>query len=135
MHLCNLHGNIALKMYSLISYNSLRIVDTLKEHFEKAYITKPFTSKLFNYECYIIGINKLSEDFDEKSFQDSLERGMSERSVSETLIEHFERERAADKMRIANLYLKIHDKNWSQNKEYQTFLDEFKSLYEELKKV
>jgi hypothetical protein len=104
MHLCNLHGNIALKMYSLISYNSLRIVDTLKEHFEKAFIVKPFTSKLFNYECYIIGINKLSEEFNEKNFQDSLEKGMSESSVSETLIEHFERERAADKMRIANLY-------------------------------
>lgn len=56
------HGNIFLKMYSLITDNSMYLINTLSEYFEKLYIWKPQTSRIFNCETYIVGLNRNSKD-------------------------------------------------------------------------
>lgn len=52
------NGIMILKMYSLTSVQSLLLLDTLSYFFNKVYVVKPYTSRIFNAECYIICMNK-----------------------------------------------------------------------------
>jgi hypothetical protein len=128
MKLCDTHGNIALKMYSLITYNSAYIVDLSSIYFERVEIVKPYTSKIFNYECYLLGINRNTTPFTEPEFPNN----RMFKSPNFKILEEYEKQRVADKKKLAELYLRIHDKNWSANAEYKDYLQEFHDLYDEI---
>lgn len=58
LNIVNKHGCMLLKMYSLTSYQSLLLLDILCYHFEQVYLVKPYTSRIFNAECYILCLDK-----------------------------------------------------------------------------
>jgi 23S rRNA U2552 (ribose-2'-O)-methylase RlmE/FtsJ len=132
MHLCEENGNIVLKMYSLITYNSLFIIDLASIYFERVEIVKPYTSKIFNYECYILGIKRNSRVFIEPEFQNNA----AFNSPNKDVVKKFEQERSSEKMWLAKLYVKIHDtKKWEKNKEYKEYFDKCMDAYNELERV
>ena len=58
LNLVNKGGMMLLKMYSLTSWQTILLVDILAYHFESVYLIKPFTSRIFNAESYILCMNK-----------------------------------------------------------------------------
>ena len=58
LNLSKIGGIMFLKMYSLTSYQALYLLDTLTQYFNKVYISKPYTSRIFNDESYIICIGR-----------------------------------------------------------------------------
>ena len=61
LNLCAPGGMLYLKMFSLMTRESLLILDILAYYFEEVYICKPCTSRVVNQECYIIAVNKLDK--------------------------------------------------------------------------
>lgn len=60
LNLIDTHGTMVLKMYSLTSIQNLLLLDILSTLFESIYLVKPYTSRIFNDECYIVGVNRNS---------------------------------------------------------------------------
>ena len=58
LNLVNQGGLMLLKMYSLTSWQTVLLLDILAYHFESVYLIKPFTSRVFNAECYLLCMNK-----------------------------------------------------------------------------
>ena len=58
LNLVNKGSMMLLKMYSLTSWQTILLVDILAYHFENVYLIKPFTSRIFNAESYILCMNK-----------------------------------------------------------------------------
>ncbi len=62
VNLCNTGGAMYLKMYSLVTYPTLSLLNELTKYFENVYVCKPFTSRILNDECYILCTNRNGVD-------------------------------------------------------------------------
>jgi hypothetical protein len=130
--LCKEHGNIVLKMYSLITYHSVYIIDTMTNLFEKVEIIKPYTSKIFNYECYLLGINRNSTKFEDNEIENEM---IITKSPNFEIIEKYETKRIKEKMNLAKLYEKINkSKDWEKEPKYKKYLQESKRIFDKINK-
>ncbi|GHU18083.1 hypothetical protein FACS189472_05870 [Alphaproteobacteria bacterium] len=59
---CERGGYCFLKMYSLLTENSLFLVDIISLFFEETFLCKPFTSRLINFEMYVMCIRRNGRD-------------------------------------------------------------------------
>ena len=57
-------GIMILKMYSITSYQTMLLMDILTYYFDKVFITKPYTSRIFNAESYIVCMSKNTKPVD-----------------------------------------------------------------------
>ena len=55
---CSVGGAIFLKMYSHIYPTSTRLLNSIRSCFDRLYIIKPQTSRVFNHESYILGVDR-----------------------------------------------------------------------------
>lgn len=128
-------GIMFLKMYSLITQQSLLLLDTLACFFEKVYICKPRTSRLLNFESYIMCINRNSEDCSDISLtRPNIEEYISQ---NQDIVLSFERLRNQYKLRISSVIVEALKKNINitpkqlseENEEYKMFYNENGKIY------
>jgi hypothetical protein len=131
MKLSDKGANIVLKMYSLITYNSIYILDLASNYFERVEVVKPYTSKFFNFECYVIGINRNSIAFVEPEFL--VDKSFDSPNIE--IVEEYERMRIDEKLKLGELYKKIYKSDWTKNEEYCDYIFEMKDIYDKIKKI
>ena len=112
VNLCNTGGAMYLKMYSLVTYSTLSLLNELTKYFENVYVCKPFTSRILNDECYILCTNRNS-----KSASDMLKADMNAKvtggdtgekyCVNQSLLYSFESTRLNTKYWILGLVQRI----------------------------
>lgn len=140
-------GCLFLKMYSLVTLETIRLLDILSSFFEKVYITKPYTSRILNDESYIACINRNSKDCSKLPL---LYANVPENYISTNidLVKSFENSRLDAKYyhldfieRLLKKYFDNDDKSsslWSifekckSNKVYDNYFQEFSKLFNEL---
>ena len=130
-------GIMILKMYSLITLESIYLLDTLSKHFKHIYITKPYCTRIFNDECYIICIDK-----NNKSTKDIplLKPYISDyKSYNIELVRSFEYSRLDAKFRLIYLIEDLLKDNVNKkiyelrsDKFYNVYYKEISDLYKEL---
>ena len=129
-----------LKMYSLITQQTMYLLDTLACYFEKVYICKPRTSRLLNFESYIICINRNDTEISDVPI---LRPKIKEyNSPNEDVVLSFERLRNQYKLRISSIVVEELKKNInisakelaSKNNEFKIFYDENSKIYSVLLK-
>lgn len=57
LHSQNDGGNLVLKIYETFTDTTFKIIEFLKQIYDKVYMTKPFTSYNYNYEKYLVCLN------------------------------------------------------------------------------
>jgi hypothetical protein len=126
MQTCAKGGNIVLKMYSLITYHSVYILEMAANCFEKAYITKPYTSKILNMECYLVGLSRNNKPFTPKQPLHKIFE-----SPNFETIEKYEKSRDEERMWMGRLFVKGN----KFDHEYQEFLRKRKNLMRSIKEL
>jgi hypothetical protein len=133
-------GIMYLKMYSLITQQTMYLLDTLACYFEKVYICKPRTSRLLNFESYLICINRNDTEISDVPI---LRPKIKEyNSPNEDVVLSFERLRNQYKLRISSIVVDELKKNInisakelaSKNNEFKIFYDENSKIYSVLLK-
>lgn len=137
LNLCKVGGILFLKMYSLVTKETIYLLDTLTDNFEHVYITKFYTTRIFNNESYIICVNRLDKDVS----QIPLKRPYINDYVSDNmaLVASFEYSRHNIRLRYINLlqkiiksYPNIKFNNIKSNPAYKLYFEEFEDLYNEM---
>lgn len=138
INLVKQHGNMILKMYSLITMETIYLLDTLTHHFKHVYITKPYCTRIFNDECYILCIDKNNEDVSNipliKPYIEEY------KSCNKELVRSFEYSRLDAKFRLITLIEELLKNNPSKkiyelkniSVFYNVYYKEISSLYKEL---
>lgn len=105
LNLCDRGATMILKMYTLLTEENHVLLDTLTNHFEQVYLSKPFTSRVINDESYIICIGRNGKDCgDVPLTRPSIK---SYTSVNADAIASFESSRAELKMSMVSLVLRL----------------------------
>lgn len=132
------HGIMILKMYSLITYETLLLLDTLTQYFEDVKICKPYTSRILNCESYIICIDRNRKLCDDVPLKRPCIRGKYA-SANREVVENFEKERLRTKYAALGMILKmlknnvkIQYKEAKENPEYAKYIAAFDEIYKEL---
>ena len=137
LNLSKIGGIMFLKMYSLTSYQSIYLLDTLTQYFDKVYITKLYCSRIFNDESYIICVGRNSKNCSSVSLL--LPNIGKYSSPNFELVRSFEYSRQDIKFKMAEVIKNILFKGYSKNNEnniyshaYDIYIEEFKGLLKEL---
>ena len=132
-------GNMILKMYSFTTLESLYLLDTLTKYFRYVYITKPYTTRIFNDESYIVCIDRNDHDVASGTNPLPFRRPhvpSSYTSPNLPLVKSFEYSRLDIKYRMVSLIERMYRSNpnytieeYRNNRIYNEFCSEFDSLY------
>lgn len=137
LNLVDEHGIMFLKMYSLITYESIYLLDTLTKYFRSVYVCKPYTSRILNSECYIICIDKNNKEVNEPLLKPNINIPYNSPNID--IITSFESSRLDIKtqmmsfsLRLINNYkIKYVDMNkLKNNKLYKGYFNDFVELYD-----
>ena len=105
LNLVDKNGIMFLKMYTYVSQQNMYMLDLLTNYFETVYITKPKTSRLMNFESYILCVNRNTKDISNIPIKRPY---ISEyRSPNEESVLDFERTRNKYKLKIVNCIVKL----------------------------
>ena len=137
LNLADKGGLMFLKMYSLVTYENIFLLDTLSKYFEKIYVCKPYTSRLLNSESYIICVNRNGEDCSGESLTRPIIK-TPYRSENLLLVKSFEYNRLEVKYRMVSFVKRILAKyphstiqKMLKNKQYHVYYQEIKKLIDE----
>ena len=104
VNLCNTGGAMYLKMYSLVTYPTLSLLNELTKYFENVYVCKPFTSRILNDECYILCTNRNGVD---ASAMLKMQIDNGQKYINQSLLYSFESARLNTKYWILGLVQRI----------------------------
>lgn len=140
LNLCEYDGIMFLKMYSMITKETIYLLDILTCYFDKVYITKPYTTRIFNDESYIICIGRNKKDISDIPLYRPYIKDYKSDNID--LVASFEYSRLDIKSRMVSLikrmfvnYPSIKFNDVKKNHIYKIFYDEFAELYEEFNKI
>ena len=133
-------GIMFLKMYSLVTLESIYLLDTLHKYFEYVFITKPYCTRIFNDECYIICINRNDKDCSSEPF--SRPPISNYKSPNIDIVRSFEYARLELKYRMVNFIKLIFEhggheltvESFKNNNTYKIYFDEFSKLFNTFEK-
>ena len=133
-------GIMFLKMYSLVTLESIYLLDTLHKYFKHVFITKPYCTRIFNDESYIICVGKNDKDCSGEPF--TRPRLSVYTSPNIDLIKSFEYSRLEIKYRMVMFIKKVFEHNgtelsveaFKQNPVYKMYFDEFAELFNTFEK-
>lgn len=132
-------GVLFLKMYSLITCETIYLLDVLSSYFDKVYITKPYTSKILNNESYIICIGR-----NDKTENIPIHRPNVGQYISQTIhiVKSFENARIDSKLyafsfvsRCVNTFPGMTLEKMLQNEYYREYYAEMENLIKIMKNV
>ena len=142
VNMCKQGGIAFLKMYSLVSYESVDLLKTFSEYFDNVYICKPYTSRLLNDESYIIGIGRNSKNGVELIKNKRKELKIDKNDINIDLIRSFEEARLNTKYEMLMLVkyifkddVKCSSKLLFENELFVKYKDEMHELVELFKKM
>ena len=140
LNLCENGGVLFLKMYSLVTKETVYLLDTLTGYFENVYIVKPYASRVLNTESYIICINKNKKDVSNVPFVRPYIKNYTSDNID--LIKSFEYSRLDIKFRMNNLinHLLSSQPNLrmeeaKENAIYKVYFEEFKDIYDTITQI
>lgn len=102
-------GTMIIKMYTLITEESQYLLDTLSGYFEKVLLVKPYTSRVFNDECYIICIKRNTVDCSQ--VPNIRPKISGYKSPNRDLINEFDKERATSKNKCSKMVIDMLKEN------------------------
>lgn len=131
-------GVMFLKMYSMITIETLYLLDTLTKYFKNVYITKPYGTRIFNDESYIICIERNKKDCSKEPYKRPYLADY--KSANQDLVKSFEYSRLDIKYRMVNFIknvLMFNDRISieyfkEKNNVYNIFFEEIEDLFNEL---
>ena len=136
LNLCEEHGIMFLKMYSMITKETIYLLDILTCYFDKVYITKPYTTRIFNDESYIICIDRNDKDISHIPLHRPYIKDYKSDNIA--LVASFEYSRLDIKSRMVSLikrmivnYPSIKLNDVKKNHIYKIFYDEFADIFDE----
>lgn len=134
---CDKGGNMILKMYSMVTLETVFLLDTLNKYFKHVFITKPYCTRLFNDESYIICINRNSKDCSDEPLKRPYISEYSSRNIE--LVKSFENARLDTKYRMIMFMKRVFEHKFSINKLtvesfkaneiYKSYCNEFDELF------
>lgn len=137
LNLCAEGGIMFLKMYSMVTKETLYLLDTLTVYFDQVYITKPYTTRIFNDESYIICINRNNKDCSKLPLTRPNIKDYTSENYS--LVSSFEYSRLDIKFRMVSLIKRIVSQcpgiklsTLKKNTTYKIYYDEFTDIFNEL---
>lgn len=141
LNLVQKHGNVILKMYSYTTKENIFLLDILSQYFEYVFISKPYTTRIFNDESYIICVNRNSKnEKDLPLYRPKISNNYQ--SINQKLVSAFEYSRLDIKFRMISLIERIIKYNidytiqdFRKNKLYAEYYNEFADLYETFVKL
>lgn len=130
------NGHMFLKMYSLTTFESIYLLDTLTKYFDKIMITKPYCTRIFNDECYIICINRNNKACNHEPLTRPYLKSYTSPNLD--LVKSFEYSRLEIKYRMLTFIKKLYDnmgyratlEDFKKNYIYKIFFDEFHELFD-----
>ena len=130
------NGIMFLKMYSMVTLETIYLLDTLSKYFEHIMITKPYCTRIFNDESYIVCVNRNSIDCS----NEPLVRPYIEKYTSPNiqLVKSFEYSRLEVKYRMLQFMKRVFEtygnkltiESFKRNTIYKIYYDEFKELFD-----
>ena len=126
-------GCMILKMYTLLSEETHYLLDILCQYFEQVNLVKPFTSRVFNDECYIVCLKRNNVVCDSIPNMRPKISGYS--SPNKELILEFEHNRASDKNKYSNMMIEILTQNPNSTFKDAMKNNKYKKYYDETKKI
>lgn len=108
--ICDIHGIMLFKMYSLVFDNSINLLNMLTLYYENVYITKPYTSRILNNECYVICVNRNDRNIDISYFYQQNHKNYNS-NINKSIITSFENNRLEIKYKITKLIYHIYKYN------------------------
>lgn len=138
------HGCMFLKMYSMVTTETLYLLDTITMFFDKVYICKPFTSKILNNESYIVCINRNTKNINTYNIplnRPKIKDGYD--SININVVKSFENSRINSKLMVFSLvsrYVINKEGNANitelmNNEIYKSYFNEFLHIYETMRDV
>lgn len=138
LNLVNEHGVMILKMYSMVTYETLLLLDTLTQFFKSVRICKPYTSRILNCESYIICVDRNRKLCSDIPLKRPFIRGKYD-SANRNIVETFEKDRLRMKYSALGMILKLLKPNAKlsykeakANPEYAKYISHFNKIYIEL---
>lgn len=110
LNLVDVDGNMFLKMYSLLTYENVYLLDLLTNFFDKIQLCKPFTSRITNDESYIICIKRNNNDCSKIPLKRPIIK-VPYKSKNQKLISFFEKTRLNDKYKAFKIVRNLLRKN------------------------
>lgn len=138
LNLVEENGIVFLKMYTMLTYEAIYLLDVLSMYFKHVHVVKPYTSRITNFESYLLCIGRNDKSCDKVPLTRPRVVIPFE-SPNIKIMKRFESKRLDDKYEMLNVVLKMLEKDMSirfkeakENSRYLQYFNEFRSLYNEL---
>lgn len=141
LNLADEDGIIFLKMYTILTYETVYLLDTLSMYFKHVRVIKPFTSRLANFETYIVGVGRNNRDCSKVPLiRPSIKTPFDSPNIQ--IMAKFESNRMRKKHEMLLLIEgllrenpKLMYSDAKKNREYLRYIRRFQELYIELCKL
>ena len=128
-------GLMFLKMYSMVTLETVFLLDTLHKYFKHVFITKPYCTRIFNDESYIICVGRNDKDCSHEPLTRPYLTAYKSPNVD--LVKSFEYARLDTKYRMVMFIKKVFEfknpditvESFKQNPVYKMYFDEFADLF------